>query len=65
MFRRTMMASAIAVVTARVVAPVKYPQGFSSAPEGGAAAVAGLMSRHRALRARFACSHDSIMAGTT
>jgi hypothetical protein len=29
MFRRTMMASAIAVVTARVVAPVKYPQAFS------------------------------------
>jgi hypothetical protein len=29
MFRRTMMASAIAVVTARVVAPVRYPQAFA------------------------------------
>jgi hypothetical protein len=29
MFRRTMMASAIAVVTARVVAPIRHPQTFS------------------------------------
>jgi hypothetical protein len=29
MFRRTMMASAIAVATARVVAPVTYPQALS------------------------------------
>jgi hypothetical protein len=29
MFRRTMMASAIAVVTARVVAPIGHPQTFS------------------------------------
>ena len=29
MLRRTRMASAIAVVTARIVAPVRYPQTFS------------------------------------
>lgn len=56
MLRRTMMASAIAVVTARVVAPIRYPPGVfkKGVPERGAKAVAGLTSRHRAVLARAA-----------
>jgi hypothetical protein len=43
MFRRTMMASAIAVLTARVMAPVGYPQTFSrKAPRRVAEAIDGL-----------------------